>query len=136
MIFCVEVLAIYENPGTTPNAARINQRNTDFTDGSAAAGQFGHAVAPQANEYLARFGQPGDEDGATSRYGFGWRARQWLSTKADADSIGNTIWTRLSGRSLKDGSKVEVFSRDETAPGCVTGPATFRRALPAGSDVG
>lgn len=131
MIFCVEVLAIYENPGVTPSAARVTQRDNDFALAQQRASAVGRAVVPQDDEYMRTFAAP-------SRYGFGWQCRQWISVQADAVSVGNAIWTRLSTRALQAGTKVEVFSRDETAPGYVTGAATFRRSLPAGSggDIG
>lgn len=127
MIFCVEILAIYEAPGVNPTGQRVNQRDTDFADAQTQAAAVGHAIAPQANEYMETFEAP-------SRYGFGWRGRQWVNVKQDADNIGNAVWTRLSTRGLRNGTKVEIFSRDETLSGYETGPITFRRRLPAGID--
>lgn len=133
MIWCVEVLAIYESPGVNPTGQRTNQRNSDFALAQTRAAQVGHAVDPQANEYMETFG-PGD---GMTRYGFGWRARQWVSVRQDADDIGAALWTRLSGRNLRDGTKVLVFPRDETVEGYSTGDVVFARYLPAGvQDIG
>lgn len=137
MIYCVEIFAVYEDTAV-PTNPRINQRNTDFNSAVTQANALSKAVDPQANEYLERWGRPTDEV-PVSRYGtLGWRGRQWLVVQQDAVNLGTTIWGVLSGRNLKDGSKVEVFSRDETQPGyVVTRDPAFRRALPAGVwDVG
>jgi hypothetical protein len=140
MIYVVEVLAIYENPGVTPNAARINQRNTDFAQAQTAEQQVQHYTVPglQTPEYLLSFGRSGDTE-PTSRYGFGWRCREYISVRQDADNVGRAIWTQLSSRGLRDGTKVEVFEHlaDEGNP-FATGALLFARYLPAGSgrDVG
>src|SRR4051812_38977808 len=107
MIYCVEVLAIYEQPGVNPTGSRINQRDNDFALAQQRANAVGRAVVPQDDEYITTFG----DAGTISRYGFGWRCRQWISLNADAVSVGQAVWSRLSSRSLEDGSKVEVFPR-------------------------
>lgn len=130
MIFCVEVLAIYENPGVTPAGARVTQRDSDFTLAQNAANAVGRAVAPQSNEYMETFGDVLN----TSRYGFGWRCRQWITLSQDASTVGNAIWNRLATRSLKDGTQVVVFPRDETQPVYTTGAISFKRSIPAHPD--
>ena len=128
MIYCVEVLAIYELPGVTPTGARTTQRDNDLALAIQRADAVGKAVAPQSNEYAEAF---------SNRYGFGWRLKQWISVGSDADTVGQAVWSRLSTRSLKDGSKVEIFPLDETQlPSYVTGQVTFGRYLPTGHDVG
>jgi hypothetical protein len=131
MIYCVEVLAIYEAPGVNPTGQRLNQRDSDFALARQRADAVGRAVDPQANEYMETFDSP------TSRYGTGWRCRVWISTSSDATTVGNALWTRLSTRSLQPGSKVEVFPKDDTVSGYSTGDATFRRRVPSqGDDIG
>lgn len=129
MIYCVEVLAIYEIPGVAPTAQRISDRDSDYALAQSRVALVGKAVAPQSNEYEDAFG-----DTVYSRYGFGWRCRQWITASTDASTVGNTIWTRLATRGLKAGTKVEVFPRDETAPGYSTGAASFKRSIPAQPD--
>lgn len=139
-VFVVETLAIYENPGVTPSAARVNQRNSDFAQAQTASGNVQHYTVngEAAPEYLTTFGRAGDTD-PFSRYGFGWRARQYIVVRQDADDVGRAIWSRLSTRTLRDGTKVEVFEHfaDEGNP-FATGALLFARYLPAGSgqDVG
>lgn len=130
MIFCVEVLAIYELPGTAVTNPRRNLRDGDFADAQTRAAAVGHAIDPQANEYMESFD--------ANRYGFGWRCRQWISVKADADNVGQAIFTRLSGRNLQNGSKVQVFPKDDTQVGYVTGDVSYQRLWPTPnpSDVG
>lgn len=133
MIYCVEVLAIYENPGVTPAGARITQRDNDLALATQQADAVGRAVVGPDDEYMRGFG----DAGSPSRYGFGWQCRQWITASGDATTVGNAVWSRLSTRSLKPGSKVEVFPRDETAQGYSTGAASFRRRVPPqGDDVG
>ena len=140
MVFVVEVLAIYEDPGVTPAQARINSRNNDFADAQSRSAAVTHYVAAGQDvpaEYLGRFGLSGDEEPA-SRYGFGWRGRVWLNVRQDGDDIGRAIWARLTSRNLRNGSKVEVFEHraDEGSP-YATGATIFARYLPAGvRDVG
>lgn len=133
MIHCVEVLAIYENPGTAPTGPRLTNRDNDYQLALDRVALVGKAVSPQANEYMDKFPEDGNQ-----RYGTGWRCRQWIQTAADAATVGNAVWNRLSTRNLKDGTKVEVFPLDETAGTYTTGAAAFRRTLPAGSggDIG
>lgn len=126
MVFKVEVLAIYENPGVAPSGARVTQRDNDFQLAQDRAALVGHAIAEQPDEYMEKFG----DAGTPSRYGFGWRCGQWITVKADADTVGQAVFTRLATRSLQNGSKVEVFSRDESASVYTTGPATYRRLWP------
>lgn len=138
MIYVAEVLAIYELPGVVPNGARVSARDADFTQAQTASGNVGHytVAGQEAPEYLLRFGRTGDDE-QVSRYGFGWRARQYINVRQDADNIGRAIWTQLAARGLRDGSKVEVFEHlaDQGDP-FATGDLLFRRALPSGSDVG
>jgi hypothetical protein len=124
----VEVLAIYEDPGVNPNAARINQRDSDRDDATAQSNQRTHAAGATPYEYL-RNTEP--------KYGFGWQCKLWLSVRADAQQVGNAVWTRLSGRSLRPGSKVEVFDGEGAQPG-QTGALLYRRSpsQTAGPDIG
>lgn len=140
MIYVVEVLAIYENPGVAPTNPRVDQRNDDFAEAETASASVPHyTVAGQESpEYMLTFGRAGDDEPA-SRYGFGWRARSYINVWQDADDVGRAIWSRLSTRGLRDGTKTEVFEHlaDEGNP-YATGALLFARYLPAGSgnDVG
>jgi hypothetical protein len=124
----VEVLAIYEDPSVTPTAARINQRDSDLALAQSQSNARTHAPGAAPFEYLM----------ATSpKYGLGWQAKLWLIFRQDAQTVGNAIWTRLSTRTLRQGSKVEVFDGEGLIPG-QTGTLLFRRSINqgAGPDVG
>lgn len=128
MIYCVEVLAIYESPGVAPSGARTTQRDNDLALATSQANAVGRAVVGPEDEYMRA---------TPAKYGFGWQCRQWITAQADATTVGTAIWNRLSTRALKDGTKVEVFPRDETLPGYTTGAIVYRRRLPAsGDDIG
>lgn len=129
MIHCVEVLAIYEELGTAPSGAVVGQRDVDFQLAQDRVALVGGAVAPQSNEIMRRFPEDGD-----SRYGTGWRCRQWISVKNDAETVGSTIWARLMTRNMKNGTIVTVFPLDETIQTPTVGPISYRRRLPAGID--
>lgn len=128
-VYCVEVLATYEDFGTVPTAQRLTNRDNDFALAQARIAQVGAAVAPQSNEYMERFPEDGDP-----RYGTGWRCRQWIELSGDAVAIGNTIWNRLLTRNVKNGTKVEIFSRDADSPDFITSDAIFRRRIPTAND--
>lgn len=119
-VHVVQVLAIYELPGVNPSGARVTQRNNDVADATAQAAGREHYVAEGQDvppEQITSFGRAGDPE-PVSRYGFGWRARQWLVLSADADAVGQAIATRLATRTLRQGSYVQVFDHlaDEGQP--------------------
>lgn len=136
MIYCVEVLAIYEVPGVTPTAGRITARNNDVALAQSRSAAVPHYAAPGTvpPEQITAFGQPGDPE-PYSRYGFGWRARVWLNTAQDGGDTGRALATRLSTRTPRDGSKVEVFEHhaDEGNP-YATGALLFKQSWPPRPD--
>lgn len=124
MIFVVEVTAIYENPGVTPTQARLNQITQDMTAAAAQADRYQPLGVSPADEYLERL---------PSRYGTGWRARQFITVRATATTLGSTVYTRLNNRVMRDGSKVQVFPDDRDSGGG-TEPVVFQRSWPAQPD--
>lgn len=121
MIFKVEVLAIYLNPGESVTQQRRNHRDSDFSEAQTLIGQVGQFDAP--GEYLETF--------EGNRYGFGWACGQFINVRADGDSVGRAIATRLETRSMRDGSRVLVFEHlaDEGNP-YQTGALLFQRSWP------
>lgn len=116
----LEVLAIYELPGVSPNGQRVNQRDADVAEAQTRSAAITHYVADGQDvppEQITAFGRAGDPE-PTSRYGFGWRSRLWLSVRQDGDDIGRAVATRLATRSLRQGSYVQVFEHlaDEGSP--------------------
>lgn len=126
----VEVLAIYEDTAA-PAGARVTQRDNDVTLATSSATGQTHYSVPAGEEYITPFGV----GGARSHYGtLGWTAVQWLIVPGDGDAIGRAIANRLATRSLKAGSKVQVFPVDRDAGPYVTGAATFQQSWPARAD--
>ena len=139
MKYVVEGIGILEAPGTTPTQARINRRNADWTVLQNQSESVSHFTVPPGEEYMTRFGQPGDEM-PTHRYGtLGYLFRLWIDVRQDADNVGRAIWQRMSASGLKNGSKLEVFEhlRDEGQE-WATGQTLYARWLPAGTrpDIG
>lgn len=130
MVYCVEVVAIYELPGAAVNNQRRNARDQDFNQAGSQSALRGHAIPPQSEEYLVTFD--------ANRYGFGWFGRQWIATPADASSLGSAIFAQLAGRNLQAGSKVLVFPLDETIQRYTTGAVSYARYWPTpnAGDVG
>lgn len=113
MIFVVEVRAIYQGPGLTVTNQRRNQRNADFDEAESRLAQVGHYEPdPPTEQWLEKL-EPGTPLG--DRYGFGWRAFQWLNVRQDGDTVGRLVADRLSGRNLNWDSYVQIYEhlRDE-----------------------
>jgi hypothetical protein len=124
MIFKIEVLAIYEESGTTPTGTRITQRDSDYSQAD--------SLLNNANHYLVE-GQRDPEEQllkfeAGSKYGFGWTCSQFLNVRQDGDDIGRTVANRLATRGMKAGSHVQVYEhlRDEGNP-WATGAIIFEQ---------
>jgi hypothetical protein len=135
MIFVVEVLAIYEDPGVTPSNPRVNQRDNDVAEAKTRSAAVTHYVATGQDvppEHITAFGRAGDAE-PSSRYGFGWRARLWLNVRQDGDDIGQAVAARLATRSLRQGSYVQVFEHlaDEAQP-YATGALLFSATVGSG----
>lgn len=132
----VEVKAIYEDTAA-PSGARVTQRDSDVTLATNAAAGATHYTpggqpVPSDQEYITKFGVGAPAPSALDRYGtLGWVATQWLLVRQDGDSIGLAIANRLATRSLKPGSKVQVFPVDRDAGPYVTGAVTFQQSWPA-----
>ena len=109
MIFKVEVLAIYEALGTAITTPRRNLRDSDFSDAQSRVAAVGRFNSP--DEFLDSFD-------THPKYGFGWKATQFISARQDGDDIGRAIAARLATRSVKPGSYVQVFEHlaDEGNP--------------------
>jgi hypothetical protein len=124
MIFKIEVLAIYEEPGTNPNGTRVNQRDSDYDQANSLLGN--------ANHYLVGGQRDPDEQlvklEVGNKYGFGWTCSQYLNIRQDGDDIGRAVATRLATRSVKAGSHVQVYEhlRDEGNP-WATGELLFEQ---------
>lgn len=120
-VFIVEVLAIYELPGVTPSGARVTQRDSDLTLAGQRSDAYAPGGTPPTDEYL---------EATQARYGFGWRARQFISVQASAQTLGTAVFNRLNTRSLQAGSKVIVFPdfRDGGSQG--TGAPLYQRSWP------
>jgi hypothetical protein len=108
MVFKIEVLAIYEEPGTNVTGTRRNQRDQDF------------ALAQDRLAIVGRFTSPDEfiDTFEGSKYGFGWKCAQFVNVRQDGDDLGLLVANRLDTRGMKGGSKVEVFEHlaDEGNP--------------------
>jgi len=132
MIYVVEVLAIYEDPGVNPSNQRTNQRDNDLSKAGAVSDKYEPGGVAPEDEYLAV---------TEARYGFGWKGRQFITVQKTASDLGTAIYNQLVGRNLKAGSKVLVFSdlRDEGQTNTTSDPLFARywpRANPPQPDIG
>lgn len=122
-VFIVEVLAIYEGMGASVTNPRRNARDQDLALAANSSDKYEPGGVPPEDEYLDGF--------EGSRYGFGWRGRQFVTVKQTADQLGNAAYNQLNNRGMQAGSKVLIFSDDrDQEPGAATGDPSYRRMWP------
>jgi hypothetical protein len=123
MIFKLEVVAIYANAGEDVSQQRRSQIDSDLAEAQtrlAAVTHYTPGGQPDPDEAL---------EPLSEKYGAGWRCAAFLNVRQDGDDVGRAVATRLATRTLRPGSKVQVFEHlKDTGDPYAVGELLFEQA--------